>query len=539
MTIDSVKKLLHNYWQLILLLILTGLVFAPGMTESFSSDDYVHLDHNIHFKNTFEALSVFTESYGREYRPLVRFSLWLNHAMGETALPFKLTNLAMHLLCTVFLYWLLLRLGVSQGVGIVASALFALHPIHITSVQFILGRTDLVAAVFYFTALLHLTYWKPKPTYSQYLISMLLFIAALCSKELSISLPVIMLAILLIQQPTLSFNVIAVNLIKLWPFILISTIYLVIRLWMWHSMPGAIEVYTQFSPMHFISNYAQWFFALVYLFDLYIAQDFFISSPGLFITLAAGSSVLALIGIVFIWKGKLLQLVRAPLLLLGVVWFSITLLPMSGGNPHRWYLYVPSAGLSFLFAAAYPLASQGRKSLLAVLVGLWLLISGLETLRESLIWRTQSKIERAFMQQIEDLGIHQLDAVSFANVPFGYRSAFLFSHSSLEEAIGLKYGQAPKIKVLSYLNLDDTTQVIATKSERKLTFTLAPNAVSFFMLSASERRFDKLETRNLGDFNLAITKLTPANQIREYSLNIDDSNSTPSYFYDGTQIKKF
>ena len=536
--IHSIKNFSQRSWQLLLLLILTCLVYAPGMTESFSSDDYVHLDKNIHFKSAGEALSVFSESYGREYRPLVRYSLWLNHTMGDTALPFKLSNLGMHLLCIVFVYLLLIRLRIGKGVALVASALFALHPIHITSVQFILGRTDLVAAVFYFAALLHLTYWKPKPTNSQYLISMVLFIAALCSKELSISLPVIMLAILLIQQPTRSYTNIYVNMVKLWPFIAVSAIYLVIRLWMWQSMPGAIAVYTQFSPMHFISNYAQWLFALVYLFDLYLAQDFFISSPKIFFTLAVGISILALMGVALLWRGRLLQLVRAPFLWLGVVWFFITLLPMSGGNPHRWYLYVPSACLSFLFVAAYPLTAQWRKRLLSVMVGIWLLVSGLETLRESLIWRTQSNIEQAFLQQVEDLGINKLEAINFANVPFGYKSAFLFSHSSLEEAIRLKYGYAPKIRVLSYLNLDDTTRVIVSTSDEYVGFKLDPNAMSFFMLSASERRFDRLETRTLGEFTLVISKLTPANQISEYHLSIDNRTDMASYFYDGKTIHK-
>lgn len=93
-----VIRLLFNHRYLLLLLLLTGAVFFKGVTPSFSSDDFVHLENNIHFKNLAEASEVFITPYGREYRPLVRLSLWLNHQMGDTALAYKLSNLLMHLL---------------------------------------------------------------------------------------------------------------------------------------------------------------------------------------------------------------------------------------------------------------------------------------------------------------------------------------------------------------------------------------------------------------------------------------------------------
>jgi hypothetical protein len=130
----------HRY--LLLLMLFTSLIFYKGVTPSFSSDDFVHLENNIHYENLVSASEVFVKPYGREYRPLVRLSLWANHQMGDTALPYKISNLAMHLMCIALLYGLLLRLGVSRNATLVASAIFALHPIHITSVHFILGRTD-------------------------------------------------------------------------------------------------------------------------------------------------------------------------------------------------------------------------------------------------------------------------------------------------------------------------------------------------------------------------------------------------------------
>jgi hypothetical protein len=45
-------------------------VYIKGITPAFSSDDFVHLENNIHCESLAEATEVFIKPYGREYRPL-------------------------------------------------------------------------------------------------------------------------------------------------------------------------------------------------------------------------------------------------------------------------------------------------------------------------------------------------------------------------------------------------------------------------------------------------------------------------------------
>jgi hypothetical protein len=153
-----------EYFSIALLLTVTVILFAPGMTTAFSSDDYVHLNFNTDFANLLDASQVFSTTWGREYRPLVRISLWFNHLMGDTALPYKLTNLALHCLCSILAYLLLRRFKLGRTATFIGCAIFALHPIHVTSIQFILGRTDLLASVFYLTTLLLVTQWSDRPS---------------------------------------------------------------------------------------------------------------------------------------------------------------------------------------------------------------------------------------------------------------------------------------------------------------------------------------------------------------------------------------
>src|SRR5690606_14273713 len=119
--------------------------------------------------------------------------------------------------------------------ALIASSIFALHPIHTTSVHFILGRTDLLAAVFYLATLYCVAGWKKSPDATQQAITFVWFAAAFLSKELSITLPATMLMILLLQRKTFSLAGIFRTAIGLWPYALLALMYLLVRLYQWKS----------------------------------------------------------------------------------------------------------------------------------------------------------------------------------------------------------------------------------------------------------------------------------------------------------------
>ncbi|EIK45319.1 hypothetical protein O59_001997 [Cellvibrio sp. BR] len=531
-----VIRLLFNHRYLLLLLLLTGAVFFKGVTPSFSSDDFVHLENNIHFKNLAEASEVFITPYGREYRPLVRLSLWLNHQMGDTALAYKLSNLLMHLLCVVLLYGIMLRLGVAKTTALIASSIFALHPIHTTSVHFILGRTDLVAAVFYLATLYCVAGWKQSPRLGQQLITLLWFVAALLSKELSITLPAMMLAILLLQRQSLAFMPMFRTALSLWPYALLALIYLFARIYQWKSMDAAVAVYTDFSPLNILTNYAEWAFALLYPFDLYVAREWQLLHTQLFValTVIACLSILAISA--YIWRPTACRLVRSPLLWLGVIWILVTLVPMTGGNSHRWYLYLPSAGLSLIFATLWPATSGIRRTLLNLLLVIILLIYSGETLRQSFIWHEQSQINERLLSAAETHELRQHEVIAIANMPFGYQSAFLFTHSSFEEALRVRYGHSPRIEVLSYMNLDTQNSLALSHSGNEISFGITPNAYRYFRLPNQQIFFAKPDIFTQGATTLRIDQLDTTGRITAYSLLLPEQYQTPVYYFDGERF---
>jgi|GEM_PF-3482090 len=538
MMTHPVLRSLFEHRYLLLLLLFTSVIFYKGITPSFSSDDFVHLENNIHFENLAEASEVFIKPYGREYRPLVRLSLWLNHQMGDSALAYKISNLLMHLLCIALLYGLMLRLDADKTAALIASSIFALHPIHTTSVHFILGRTDLVATVFYLATLYCVAGWKKSSNFVQQTMTILWFTAALLSKELSITLPAMMLAILLLQRQFLAFSNVLRTVLTLWIYVLLALIYLIARFYQWQTIDGALVVYTNFSPLNILTNYLEWGFALLYPFDLYIAREWQLLHPQEFITLALLAILLLLAALVYIWRQTAAQLLRAPLLWLGIVWILVTLLPMTGGNAHRWYLYLPSAGLSLIIAAAWPSTTAYKRKLLNLLLILTLTIYAGETLRQSLIWNKQSQINERLLSDVETHELRQHDVIAIANMPFGYQSAFLFTHSAFEEALRVRYGSSPRIEVLNYLNLDAQNPIEVTRSDDGIRFNITPNAYRYFRLRNLQIFFDKADVYAQGDFKLSIDQLDGAGRISAYTLQLPEQTQMPIYYFDGEHFKR-
>lgn len=89
------------------------------------------------------------------YRPLTILSLALDCALyGNTPAGFHLTNLALHLLSTALLFWLMRARGSGGYVAVLGAALWALHPRLTEAVAWISGRTDVLATFFVLCALL-------------------------------------------------------------------------------------------------------------------------------------------------------------------------------------------------------------------------------------------------------------------------------------------------------------------------------------------------------------------------------------------------
>lgn len=132
------------------------------------------------------------------YRPVVMLSLLADElAWGGSPVAFHLTNILLHAGASVLALFLLSALGAGRGAAAAGAALFAVHPVHVESVAFVSGRTDLLAAVFALAAALAwLRDRSGAPAHAGLLRSagLALFALACLSKEVAFPLPLVLAA---------------------------------------------------------------------------------------------------------------------------------------------------------------------------------------------------------------------------------------------------------------------------------------------------------------------------------------------------------
>ena len=133
------------------------------------------------------------------YWPLVYTTFWLEHKLwGFAPAGYHVVNVLLHLANTL-LTWRLLRRLAAPGAWIVA-AVFAVHPVHVESVAWVIERKDVLSGLCYLAAFLAWLRFtearRPAPRARRYLLVLALFGLGMLCKSIVVTLP----AALLIAQ---------------------------------------------------------------------------------------------------------------------------------------------------------------------------------------------------------------------------------------------------------------------------------------------------------------------------------------------------
>lgn len=123
---------------------------------------------------------------------------WLSHALdcqlyGMWAGGHHLTSLIIHALNAVLLFWVLLRLTRAPWQSAMVAALFAVHPLHVESVAWASERKDVLSTLFWCLTLLAYTHYAAKPMARRYLLVAAMYVLALLSKPMVVTLPFLLL----------------------------------------------------------------------------------------------------------------------------------------------------------------------------------------------------------------------------------------------------------------------------------------------------------------------------------------------------------
>lgn len=191
---------------------LTIIVYLPSLQNDFVNwDDVKYVSENPHIRtlNFQSLLWMMTSFHGGNWIPLTWLSYSLDFFFWDlNPKGYHLTNLILHGLNTVLVYFLLLQLTSQtrrQGaipnmiIGSVTSLIFGLHPIHVESVVWVAERKDLLCGFFFFLTII--TYFSYTNSLSSkrhlacYGVSVFFFILALLSKSMAVTLPLVLLLI--------------------------------------------------------------------------------------------------------------------------------------------------------------------------------------------------------------------------------------------------------------------------------------------------------------------------------------------------------
>ncbi len=176
------------------------LAYAGTLAFDFVWDDtlLIQRSHQLHhWQDLWAALTshFWAEAQERShyYRPVVTLSFFLDlRIWGLNPLGFHLTNVLAHLAASLAVVALARRLTGSEMTSGAAGLLFALHPLHVESVAFVSGRTDILAALGFVLALLGYARWRETGRLWPWAGSLVAFALALGAKEVGVVLPLVL-----------------------------------------------------------------------------------------------------------------------------------------------------------------------------------------------------------------------------------------------------------------------------------------------------------------------------------------------------------
>jgi tetratricopeptide (TPR) repeat protein len=181
--------------------------FLNALDGEFLYDDLPYVTRNRQVQEPSFSALFFEPLSGRAelglYRPLPTLTYALQASgRGDAAPtgPFHLLNVFLHAGAAIAGWRFLLRLQLPAGAAWLAAALFAVHPCHVESVDWIVGRAELMAALFGFAFLA--VALRPRQDGRTIVTAALLLTAAGMSKESAFALPgVVAVADVVLRRP--------------------------------------------------------------------------------------------------------------------------------------------------------------------------------------------------------------------------------------------------------------------------------------------------------------------------------------------------
>jgi tetratricopeptide (TPR) repeat protein len=375
------------------------LAYSSALSNGFVLDDQTLIVNNIFLRqwNKWWVFFVAPISVGGGvaspfYRPLQPLLyLMIYHLAGLKPLLFHAVNIVLHSANACLVYILGKKLGFKSVPTLMASLLWALHPVHVEAVVYASATADVLYAFF---SLLGLIVVTPFFTQRQIYLSVPLFVLGLLSKETAVVFPLLALITSFLTVSSHRSS----TLLRFWPLALVTVAYLALR----QSNPifanfdlfnahDACTNHLSCRTFTFLATLPAYIRLLVWPYGLHAERSFpsFESFWDLQVIVGFG-----FLGLTLWLTIKARTVERLKPAAWGLLWFlaadfpqSGLLFPLNGAFMEHW-LYVPSIGL-FLAAAQMLSARTSSKEtrVFVALYGAFIVGCATTTYQQTKDWR--------------------------------------------------------------------------------------------------------------------------------------------------------
>ena len=214
--------------------LVTYVSFYPSLCNGFVNwDDGMYLTGNrlVHQLSWQSLNKIFMSIHVVNYHPLALLSYAVEYRFFgmDNAFFYHATNLALHLINALLVFWLIYLLSGSTPVSFIAAVLFGIHPMHVESVAWISERRDVLYTVFFLGSMISYLYYLKKWDRKYYDISLVLFIASCMSKAMGVTLPAILLLLDYLKFRKIDKK----TLLEKVPFFIVAFAFLIVTVLAW------------------------------------------------------------------------------------------------------------------------------------------------------------------------------------------------------------------------------------------------------------------------------------------------------------------
>lgn len=391
--------------SVLLIVLLVSLTYANSLGNHFVMDDFLVIVDNDFVKSFKNLPLLFTKDYMTSpkearyfgmigigsgeisYRPIVTLSYFKDYALWKlNPFGYHLTNLILHILNSLLVYLLAVLLLKDIKIALIAGLLFGLHPVNTEAVNCISFREDLLAFLFFagaFICYIKSNSYSDKKGIRLYIISVILFLLALFSKEMALTLPLLIICYDFIFTHKVQFNKIISKkvILQYSGYLLALVLYLAVWvLFKRYINKGLVDfqyegggLYTNIiAQLKALYGYFEWVFLPI---DIHATLPAGIRPAGYYTiwsldVMTALSIIIALLAI------AVKQVNRNRAVSFGIAWFFITLIPVYNIFPlpnqmAARFLYIPVFGfcicMAFILSRVLKI-KYGKYILLAVLL---------------------------------------------------------------------------------------------------------------------------------------------------------------------------